>query len=208
MRQRVSCPVQDRIAKDSLKVHDVAVVNITTEPKPDLPAKLISELVSDPDFPNSALGKKVDIKGYTGIIVGVVKNSIKVRSAEGNTVSYNFNVLRKLYGPRTAPEPAPIPPAPATPPAAQPQPKRAVILEPNFESALVPVERLVGRSDFPSCAFGVFIDLHGFSGVVVELAGCSLKVRSREGSTCSYNADGLRKIYASPDISYPRTGSH
>jgi len=42
----------------------------------------------------------------------------------------------------------------------------------------------------------IFVDLHGFTEVVVELLGRSLKVRSREGSTRSYNADGLRKIYA------------
>ena len=51
-----------------------------TEAKTDLPAKLISELVTDPDFPHSAVGAMVDIKGYTGVIVEVVRNSIKVRS--------------------------------------------------------------------------------------------------------------------------------
>ena len=54
-----------------------------TDPNPSLPVKPISELVTDPDFPNSAVGKQVDIRGYTGVIVEVVKNSIKVRSAEG-----------------------------------------------------------------------------------------------------------------------------
>jgi hypothetical protein len=54
---------------------------------------------------------------------------------------------------------------------------------------------LVDRPDFPGCVFGVFLDLHGFTGVVVEVVGRSLKVRSREGATHSYNADGLRKIY-------------
>jgi hypothetical protein len=79
-------------------------------PKSDLPTKLISELVIDPHFPNNAVGAKVNINGYTGVIVGVVKNSIKVRSAEGNTVSYNFHTLRRLYGPRIAPaEPFPQP---------------------------------------------------------------------------------------------------
>jgi ribosomal protein L21E len=166
-----------------------------TDPKPDPAIKPISELVADPDFPNSAMGKQVDIKGYTGVIVGVVKNSIKVRSAEGNTVSYNFHTLRKLYGPRQAPVESPAEPAPPSPPAPPPKAKRKVILEPNFGSALVPIESLVDRPDFPGCAFGVFLDLHGFAGVVVELVGRSLKVRSREGATHSYNADGLRKIY-------------
>jgi ribosomal protein L21E len=168
-----------------------------TDPKPDLPINPISELVSDPEFPNSALGKKVDIKGYIGVVVGVVNNSIKVRSAEGNTVSYNFNALRRLYSPRVVPVESPADPAPPNPPAPKPEPKRNVILEPNFNSPLVPIESLVHRPEFPGCALGVFIDLHGFTGVVVELVGRSLKVRSREGSTHSYNADGLRKIYGS-----------
>ena len=166
-----------------------------TDPKSDLPAKLISELVADPDFPNSAVGQRADIKGYTGVVVEVVKNSIKVRSAEGNTMSYNFHTLRKLYGPRIAPVEASAEPAPASSPASEPEAERQVILEPNFRAPLMPIESLVQRPDFPGCALGVFIDLHGFAGVVVELVGRSLKVRSREGATRSYNADGLRKIY-------------
>lgn len=162
-----------------------------TEANSDLPTKLISELVADPDFPNSAVGKSVDIKGYVGVVVEIVNNSIKVRSAEGRTVSYNYNALRKLYGPRVVPPEVPPEPAPAAPP----EKKRDVILEPNFNAPLVPIELLVKRSDFPACAFGVHLDLHGFSGVVVELVGRSLKIRSPEGATRSYNADGLRKIY-------------
>jgi hypothetical protein len=172
-----------------------------TNSKSELSVQPISELVADPDFPHSALGKKVDIKGFIGVIAEVVKNSIKVRPAEGNTVSYNYHTLRKLYGPRTAPEPPPAEPAPPSAPVAPPQPKREVILEPDFHAPLVPVESLVDRADFPRCAFGVFVDIHGFSGVVVELVGHSLKIRSREGATHSYNADGLRKIYGKPSSS-------
>ena len=168
-----------------------------TAAQPDLSIKPISELVANPDFPNSALGKRVDIKGYTGVIMEIVKNSIKVRSAEGNTVSYNFNALRRLYSPRVEPVETPADPTPPSPPAPKPQPKRNIVLEPNFSAPLVPIESLVHRPEFPGCALGVFVDLHGFSGVVVELVGRSLKVRSREGATHSYNADGLRKIYGS-----------
>jgi hypothetical protein len=163
----------------------------------EIPIQPISELVADPDFPNSALGKGVDIKGYTGVIMEVVNNSIKVRSPEGNTVSYNFNTLRRLYGPRTVPAELPAESAPPSPPVLRPQPKRDIVLKPDFNSPLVPIESLAGRAGFPRCALGVFVDLHGFSGVVVELVGHSLKVRSREGATHSYNADGLRKIYGS-----------
>jgi hypothetical protein len=177
-------------------VRESVACNIMADPKPDLPVKLISELVTDPDFPTSAVGQTVDIKGYTGLIVEVVKNSIKVRSAEGNTVSYNFHTLCRLYGPRKAPAEPPAEQAPPVPPVPETQAKREVIAEPDFGSPLVPIESLVHRPDFPRCAFGVMIDLHGFTGVVVELVGPSLKVRSREGSTRSYNGDGLRKIYS------------
>ena len=164
------------------------------------PSKLISELVSDPDFPTSAVGERVDIKGYTGVIVEVVKNSIKVRSAEGNTVSYNFHTLRKLYGPRPTPQETPSEETPTKPIVPPPQPKRNVILEPDFNSPLMPIEAVVLRPDFPSCAFGAFIDLHGYTGVVVELVGRSLKIRSQQGATRSYNADGLRKIYSNGSL--------
>ena len=168
--------------------------NMMTDLKPELPTKLISELVADPDFPKNAVGEKVDVKGFIGVVVEVVNNSIKVRPAVGNTVSYNFNALRRLYAPRTAPEEGPAQ-TPASSSVSKPQTKGEVILEPNFASPLVAIERPVHRPDFPVCAFGRSVDLHGFTGVVVELVGPSLKVRSRQGSTRSYNADGLRKVY-------------
>ena len=153
----------------------------------------ISDLVGHPEFPNSAVGVRVDIKGFVGVVVGVVNNSIKVRSAEGNTVSYNFRGLQRLYDPRIEAETAPTdPPAPE----AQPEAKAPAILEPDFSAPLVPVEILAAKTDFPACALGTFVDLHGFTGVVVALVGGSLKIRSQEGATRSYNADGLRKRYA------------
>jgi hypothetical protein len=160
-------------------------------PTPELPVRPISELVADPEFPTSAVGARVDIRGFIGVVVGVVNNSIKVRSGEGNTVSYNSHALRRLYAPPIPPEPAP-----ASPAAPEPQASGSVILEPDFNAPLVPIEALAPKADFPACALGIFVDLHGFTGVVVELGGRSLKVRSRQGSTRSYNADGLRKIYA------------
>ena len=159
--------------------------------KPELPVRPISDLVADPEFPSSAVGTRVDIKGFIGVVAGVVNNSIKVRSAEGNTVSYNFHALRRLYGPPILPEPAS-----ASLHAPEPLAKGPVILEPDFDAPLVPIEALATKTDFPACALGIFVDLHGFTGVVVALVGGSLKVRSRDGATRSYNADGLRKIYA------------
>src|SRR6516225_6562056 len=108
-----------------------------TDSKPELPVRPISDLVADPEFPSSAVGARVDIKGFIGVVAGVVNNSIKVRSAEGNTVSYNFHALRRLYCPRIEPDPAP-----AAPPAPAPQAERPVILEPDFNAPLVPIEAL------------------------------------------------------------------
>jgi hypothetical protein len=175
-----------------------------SDPNSEFSPRPISDLVADPDFPHSAVGETVDIKGFAGVVVGVVNNSIKVRSAEGNTVSYNFHVLRRLYGPRVEPEPAPGAPA-----ESGPQGERRVIQEPDFNAPLVPIEALAYEVDFPACALGRFVDLHGFCGVMVELVGHSLKVRSRDGVTRSYNADGLRKIYAKPAAAMqtPRPGS-
>src|SRR6266849_3005358 len=57
----------------------------------NLPVKPISELVIDAEFPRSAMGQHVDIGGYPGVVVEIVKSSIKVRSAEGAMMSYNYN---------------------------------------------------------------------------------------------------------------------
>ncbi len=176
------------------------VDNIMTDPEVESSAKPICELVANPDFPNSAIGQKVDINGFTGVIAEVVRNSIKVRSAEGHTLSYNCHALRKLYGPRpAAPEPPSEPPARERvslgAPPARPEPKREIITAPSFQSPPVSIEALVQRPDFPRCAFGTFIDLHGFTGVVVELVGGSLRVQSPDGIIRRYNAEGLRKIY-------------
>ena len=173
--------------------------------KPEPSAKPISELLTDPDFPNSALGQKVDIQGFIGVVMEVVKNSIRVRSATGETVRYNFNALRRLYGPRPAPEEVPIQQAQAKPGVPQAETKPQVILEPDFNSPLVPIEVLVQRPDFPGCAFGHFVDLHGFTGVVIELVGDSLKVRSQQGSSRRYNVEGLRKLYSQLPPSHPST---
>jgi hypothetical protein len=167
------------------------------ESNPEPTAKLISELVTDPEFPRNALSQRVDIGGYVGVVVDIVRNSIKVRSSEGITMSYNINALRRLYGPHVPVEPLAPTQEPAAP-APPPQPKREVILNPNFDAPLKPIEQFVNRPDFPKCAYGEYVDMRGYLGVVVEIVGRSLKVRSREGTTRSYNADGLRKIFANP----------
>jgi len=62
------------------------------EPKP------IASLLAEPNFPGSALGEMVDMNGYTGVIVQVLNQSLKVRSREGTSRRYNAEILRKLHG--------------------------------------------------------------------------------------------------------------
>lgn len=62
------------------------------------PVLLINEYARQPDFPKCAYGKHVDIEGYTGVVVELVKGSLKIHSPAGITRSYNAEVLRKNYG--------------------------------------------------------------------------------------------------------------
>jgi hypothetical protein len=163
------------------------------------PQQPIADFVTRPDFPECLIGKHVMIGGSAGVAVAVVKNSVKVRSAEGFTRSFNVFGLKRIYGP--PPELEPLPPPPGAEVAAKkeppkPAPRPEVITNPDFKQPVVPIAELVKRSDFPRCAFGRRVDIGGYVGVVVELANQSLKVRSLEGTSRSYNSLGLRNIHA------------
>ena len=69
-------------------------------PEPDfnVPLQPISDFVRRLDFPGCAFGRHVDIGGYTGVVVEIVKQSLKVRSPAGVTRSYNAGALVRLYG--------------------------------------------------------------------------------------------------------------
>jgi hypothetical protein len=166
-------------------------------------ARPIAELLEHPDFPKCAVGECVDIGGYVGIVVNVVGQSLKVRSPEGITKSFNAGGLRKLYGPRTRPGPfeeleikasseRPTAPPAETPP---PAPKREVIADPDFAKPVKNIVDLVGRADYPKCTYGEHVAIGEYVGVVVEIVNRSLKVRSSAETTRSYNADALRKLY-------------
>src|SRR5947207_8446166 len=102
----------------------------------DRPFRPIAELLMGPDFPEGTLGELVDIGGYTGEVVGIVHDSIRVKAPEGVTRGFNVHVLRKLYGPRL--EEAPLPtPAPAEEPSQPALPSQ--IEEPNFEQEIKPI---------------------------------------------------------------------
>ena len=162
---------------------------------PDRPVHPIAELILRPDFPQGTLGEQVEIGGNAGTIIEIVRHSIRVRSAEGVTMGYNVNVLRKLYGPPAAAEVAEFVAPVEVPPPAPPSPPRDFIENPDFSAPPKPIEQFVNRADFPRCVYGLHLDLHGYEGVVVEIIKRSLKIRSLQGSTRSYNADGLARLY-------------
>ncbi|HYG33820.1 MAG TPA: hypothetical protein VEC99_03490 [Clostridia bacterium] len=167
-----------------------------SQSKSDRPLRPISELISNPDFPKSALGEHVDIGGFTGVIVEIVKHSIRVRPQQGITMSYNINTLRKLYGPRVEAEVSPMEHTPSEAAAPAPAKPAEPTIEPDFTLPIQPIEQLVNEPDYPQFLLGKHLDLRGYEGVVVQIVNGSLKVRSREGATRSYNAASLRKLYA------------
>ena len=174
------------------------------EPDFDRPLKNISELLTVPDFPQSALGEHVDIGGYTGVVVDIVRQSLKVRSREGTTKSFNANGLRRIYGPPIRPEPfhEEIPdPVAAAPVVAAPNPAAPALppppaqLEPDFTRPVKKIEDLVSQPDYPQSLLSEHIQIADYTGVVVQIVMRSLKVRSSAGATRSYNADALKKLY-------------
>ena len=175
------------------------------------PIRPIAELLTEPDFPKCSLGEFVDIGGYTGVVVDLVNLSLKVRSPEGVTKSFNANGLRRIYGPVVRPEPSiPLPEPPSRPSVPKRErereperpapvslaPRVPPAVEPDFNKPVKNIKELVGRPDFPQCALGEHVDVIGYTGVVIQIIGRSLKVRSQAETTRSYNADALRKLYA------------
>lgn len=165
------------------------------------PVKSVADFVTRIDFPECVLGEHLDLGGYTGVVVAVVKQSIKVKSREGATRSFKSYGLQRLYAPPPEAEPAvELPPPsetdsalPADAPA--PAPSAEVIEQPNFEQPVKAIVELLTNPEFPRCAFGEHVEIGGYIGVVVEIANQTLKVRSQQGTSRNYNALRLRSIY-------------
>jgi hypothetical protein len=87
----------------------------------------------------------------------------------------------------------------STPPA----PARSVITEPDFSGTPQPIGQWTERPDFPQCALGAHVSIHGFAGVVVEIVNQSLKVRSSDGISQRFNAYRLKTLFAPPDRTKP-----
>ena len=194
--------MQNSIAAQSAPEQPAALVETTLTPDFDRPAKDIAEFVNLPEFPQCALGEYVDIGGYAGVVVEIIKQSLKVKSSEGITMSYNMHGLKKIYG-RSAPAPEPLPQSETTPtvtastqtasPWATPP---EVITEPNFDQPIKAIRVFAGRRDFPECALGEYVDIRGYAGVVVSVVDQTLEVKAPDGNTRSYGAVGLRKLFS------------
>ena len=160
-----------------------------------------------PDFPQCILGRAVEIRGQVGIVVGIRNNSIKLRSPDGGTQSFNALRLRTLYAPMVRAELGPTRsdsarvgpgPQPEEEAVASPPPARERIEEPDFSAPVRAIAELARQPDFPRCALGQHVDIDGIQGVVVEIVKGSLKVRLPEGTSRSYNAMILQKLHGRP----------
>lgn len=179
------------------------------------PARPIGEFAGREDFPACTLNVHLDIGGFTGVVIKIINQSLKVKSPEGAVQSFNAIRLKRIYGPvirpefheparadetrRPAPlvsrrpEPEPEPEVAAEPPP--PPPRREYIAQPNFDAPVKPITEFAGRADFPKCALGEHLEINGANGVAVEVVNQSLKVRAPEGLLRSYNIPVLRKLY-------------
>ncbi|MDB6024276.1 MAG: hypothetical protein JWM68_499 [Verrucomicrobiales bacterium] len=187
-----------------------AVTNNLENPSENVPEqspKPIAEFVARPDFPQCALNQLVDIGGYAGVVVEIAGNSLRVRSPEQSTKGFNFHTLKKLYAPRLEAPPMPVKAAEPSAPAPRPakkqeekapekvEPKRNIIADPNFAAPVQQLNEFISLADFPQCTFGKHLEINGYTGVVVEIINGSLKIRSQEEVTRSYNANVLKKLY-------------
>lgn len=187
---------EEAIARESAATSEKH--EVIAEPTFNTPPTPISHFVSRPDYPDCLLGEHVDIAGCVGVVVAIVKHSIKLRSPEGATRSFNSFGLRRIHGPPPMPSTPPLVPADcptsSDEPAKQPA-SREVIEEPDFEQTIIAIADLVHRPDFPKCAFGQHVNIGGYAGVVVEIVNQSLRVRSQQGTSRNYNARVLRNLH-------------
>ena len=175
-----------------------------TEPDFSGSPQPIDDFAGRADFPQCALGAYIDIQGFAGVVMEIVKESIKVRSPDGISQRFNANRLKTLYAPPVRIEPM----APAAselrvqanatsdPVMEQPSiPQREFVADPDFTAPVRPIRFYATQADFPKCAYGKHVDIQGYSGVVVELVKGSLKIQSPKGITRSYNAEVMKKLY-------------
>ncbi|MDB6029927.1 MAG: hypothetical protein JWM16_265, partial [Verrucomicrobiales bacterium] len=110
--------------------------------------------------------------------------------------SFNYHTLKKLYGPVVHIGPAPSRKDEEPPPLAAPVSME--IPNPNFDQEVRSVSDFIKDSNFPKSTLGKLLEVNGYVGVVVEIQGQSMKVRSRNGTSRKYNGEALRKLLEKP----------
>ncbi len=179
---------------------------VITEPDFSGTPQPIGQWTERADFPHCALGAHVSIHGFTGVVVEIISQSLKVRSADGVTQRFNAYRLKTLFAPpdRTKPAPQtlsmerPKPVAEPRPVRDEPEPApqpRGHITDPDFTAPVRAIRTYASQPGFPQSAYGQHVDIPGYQGVVVEIVKGSLKVQSPTGTIRSYNAEQLRKLY-------------
>lgn len=164
----------------------------------------IEEYAGRADFPQCALGLYLDIRGFAGVVMEIVKQSIKVRSPDGTTQSFNAYRLKSLYAPPDHSEPLPTnarvdrpePVAESEPDEPKPAaPVREYIAEPDFSAPVQLISDYASQPGFPKCSYGAHVDIGGHIGVVVEIVKSSIKVQNDAGATRSFNIEVLKKLH-------------
>lgn len=184
---------------------------VITKPDYSEEPQAISRFTARADYPECLRGVHVDIRGFAGVVVEIVNQSLRVLSQDGILQSFNFNRLKTLNAPPIRSEPMPSaqpverpmreaesrpePEGADEEPAAE-EPGRIYIAEPDFSVPFRKIDEFAGLPDFPQCVYGVHVDIRDFTGVVVEIVKGSLKIQSPDGIIRSYNAGVLKKLYA------------
>jgi hypothetical protein len=75
--------------------------------------------------------------------------------------------------------------------------------KPDFSGKADPIADWVQKPDFPRCALGAFVNIHGFEGVVIEITGKSLRIISKDGIRQRFNGDRLKTLFAPRELPKP-----
>jgi len=189
---------RDDADDDEEESEEPEVGMVVPEGKYHTAARPIAEFITREDYPKCLLGEHIDIGGFTGVVVELVDKSMKVKPRHGVVQRFNANVLKRVYGPQPKQEERPARPTyrNPTPAPVVNAPPRNVIEQPDFNAPVKLIAEYIAREDYPQCTFGAHVEITGFTGVVVEIVKGSLKVKSQDGLTRSYNSQVLRKLYA------------
>jgi len=180
----------------------IAEPDFSGEPVP------VGQFAERADFPQCTLGVYVSIHGFTGVVVEIINQSLKVRSRDGISQRFNAYRLKTLFAPpdRTKPVTQTLSmerpkPAPTPKPDDEPEdllPARRVVTNPDFDQPVRAIRAFATQADFPENVYGKHVDIPGYAGVVVEIVKGSLRVQSPTGTIRSYNVDALKKFCGRP----------